>query len=116
MGKIRTAILVYVISSWPFQAKDDQIKMSMMGTKDSKSQKGPKLLSVITRQKKPIQKAGRASSHDNLMTGTNSEATSNSADSVLVNQKIRKLEEAKVKRKELSDGGVDKTKPNDKVL
>ncbi|XP_053407705.1 WD repeat-containing protein 91-like [Mercenaria mercenaria] len=91
--------------------KDDQIKMSMMGTKDSKSGKGSKLLPVITRQKKPV-KINKAQNQEPAVTGhvTDAVANQNTAEVSSANHKMKKLEEARLKRKELLEGSSDKTK------
>ncbi|XP_060564424.1 WD repeat-containing protein 91-like [Ruditapes philippinarum] len=88
--------------------KDDPIKMSMMGNKDSKSSKGTKLLPVITRQRKPPVKGNKVQS---LEPGAVSHVTDTSANHNTVemspaNQKMKKIEDAKQKRKELFEAST----------
>jgi len=103
----------------PVKKKDDQFKLSSLATKDNKfGAKGSRLLPVITRQKK----AGKQEKNDQSQaqestTNQMSEPPSNqsSAEALLSNQKLKRIEEAQ-KRKELLEGGADRQKgKEDKV-
>jgi hypothetical protein len=88
--------------------KDDPIKMSMMGNKDSKSSKGTKLLPVITRQRKPPVKGNKVQSLEPAVVGhvTDTSANHNTVEMSPANQKMKKIEDAKQKRKELFEAST----------
>lgn len=97
--------------------KDDQIKLAAMTSKDSRSgSKGSRLLPVITRQKKPTkqEKNGQSQTPEaaaNQM--PESSASQTSSEGSLNNQKLKRIEEAKMKRKELLEGSMEKQKGKD---
>ncbi|KAL4231180.1 WD repeat-containing protein 91 [Mactra antiquata] len=98
------------------KGKEDQSK-SGFGMKELKSQKSSKLLPVISRPKKVTQKTSRSSSQDSSASSTSYDLSANQnsvPDSTGANQRIKKFEDARNKRKELMEGGADKTKSSDK--
>lgn len=97
--------------------KDDQIKLSMIGTKDPKSGKGSgsKLLPVITRQRKPVK---TNKSQEPAVSSQVSESVTNQNLSEVppANNKIKKFEDARQKRKELFEVSSDRTKHKDEKV
>lgn len=72
-----------------------------MGNKDNKSSKGTKLLPVITRQRKAI-KGNKTQNLEPAAVGHVTDASANQSTEMLsANQKMKKIEDAKQKRKEL---------------
>lgn len=103
--------------SLPLKKKDDQIRMTPVANREAKpTMKGSRLLSGIARQKKAGKSTGNGQSQQQDATANqlpDTLASQNTVESQLANQKLKRLEDARAKRKELLEGNSDRQKSKD---